>query len=106
MRIRKDQDIFNTEEVELVAKVSESLGHPLRVRIFRFIYMKNMEGAKVCNKDLVENFDYAQSTLSQHTSKLCSSGLISLKKEGSFSYYYVNLGILQKYLEAVKKLNQ
>jgi len=106
MRIRKDQDNFNTEEIELVAKASEALGHPLRVRLFRFIYMKNMEGKKVCNGDLCENFDYAQSTLSQHASKLCSSGLVSLKKEGSYSYYYVNLGLLQKYLEAVKKLNQ
>jgi len=106
MRIRKDTDSFNNEEINLVAKVSDALGHPLRVRLFRFIYMQNMQGKKICNKDLVENFDYAQSTLSQHINKIVTSGLIDNKKEGSFSYYYVNLGVLQKYLEAVKKLNQ
>ena len=36
----------------------------------------------VCNKDLVEHFDYAQATISQHIKKLAESGLIEVKKTG------------------------
>ena len=33
------------------------------------------------------------------------SELIKAEKKGTYSYYLVNLGMLQKYLDAVKKLN-
>ena len=37
--------------------------------------------------------------------KFLISGLIKAEKKGTYSYYLVNLGMLQKYLDAVKKLN-
>ena len=63
----------------------------------------NKERRKVCNKDVVEAFNYSQATISQHIKKLVVSGLVEVKKDDRFSYYYANLGILMKYLDATKK---
>ena len=94
------------EDILLIAQVSDALAHPARVEIFRYIYIENMNRRTVCNKNLVENFDYSQATISQHIKKLVISGLIEVQKKENFSFYYVNIGILSKYLNAVKKLNE
>lgn len=105
MRIRKDNEIMNQDEIALIAKCSDALGHPARVQIFRYIYRENMARHTVCNKDIVAATGYAQATVSQHLSKLSFSGLVEVQKKETYSYYYVNIGILGKYLNAVKKLN-
>lgn len=105
MRIRKTTE-SEQEEIVLIAKCSDALAHPVRVELFRYIYGLNMDRRTCCNRELVEEFGYAQSTISQHMDKLTFSGLIEARKKGTSSFYYVNLGILQKYLSAVKKLNE
>lgn len=102
MRLRKESDDMQEEEILLVAKVSDALAHPARVKIFRFIYLANRNLQTVCNKDVVAAFDYSQATISQHIKKLVQSDLIQVKKSDKFSTYYVNIGILGKYLNAVK----
>lgn len=104
MRLRKD--IMTDEDLRLVAMVGDGLGHPLRVELFRFIYRENLRRRDVCNKDLVGSFDYAQSTISQHMNKLVSCGLIDVKRRGTANYYYVNLGMLGRYINAVKLLRE
>ena len=106
MRIRKYTDTLKKDEIDIIAECSDALAHPARVEIFRFIYKANLERKTVCNKDIVENFEYAQSTVSQHVSKLTGCGLVEAVKQGSKAQYYVNLGLLGQYLSAVKKLNQ
>jgi len=103
MRIRKE--IMTNDDYALIARASDALAHPARVAIFRYIYNKNLNRETVCNKDLVEEFDYAQSTISQHMNKLTLGGLIEVKHEGTKNFYFVNLGMLGKYLNSVKKLN-
>jgi len=105
MRIRKN-NTAEFEEIELIAKCSDALAHPARVEFFKYIYGLNMERKTCCNKDLVGQFGYAQSTTSQHMDKLTISGLIETKHQGTSAFYFVNLGLLQKYLNAVKKLNE
>lgn len=105
MRLRKDQDEMLEEEVLLIATVSDALAHPARIKMFKFIMQANRAMVAVCNKDLVEHFDYAQATVSQHMKKLVDSGLIEIKKKEKFSYYYVNLGMLMQYLNATKKFS-
>ncbi|NMA93940.1 MAG: winged helix-turn-helix transcriptional regulator [Clostridiales bacterium] len=106
MRIRKDTDILDKEEIDLIASCSDALAHPARVEIFRFVYRTNLNRSSVCNKDIVEEFDYAQATISQHISKLTGSGLLEIQKKGNRNYYFVSLGVLSRYLNAVKKLNE
>lgn len=105
MRLRKDTDEMLEDEVLLIAKVSDALAHPARIHMFRYIMQANRGMVTVCNKDLVEYFDYAQATVSQHMKKLVDSGLVEIKKKDKFSYYYANLGILMRYLNATKKFS-
>ena len=105
MRIRKP-DEAGADELQLIATCSDALAHPARVSFFKYIYGLNMNRQTCSNKDLVAQFGYAQSTTSQHMDKLTASGLIEMKKNGTAASYYVNLGLLQKYLNAVKKLNE
>ncbi len=103
MRIRKYKDTMDEQELELIASVSDALAHPVRLQLFRHIMHCNQNRETVCTGDLVETFDYAQATISQHMKKLTASDLIQVQKKDRFSYYYANLGILMKYIDATKK---
>ncbi len=103
MRIRKTTDNFEEKDIEMIANISDALAHPVRLRLFRHIMQCNKAMETVCNKDLVASFDYAQATISQHMKKLVQSGLIEVKKQDKFSYYYANLGILMQYINMTKK---
>lgn len=103
MRLRKESDSLQEEEILLIARVSDALAHPVRIKIYRFIMTCNRERTPVCNKDVVEAFDYSQATISQHIKKLVMGGLIEVKKNEKYSMYYANIGVLMKYLDATKK---
>ena len=105
MRIRKKTDIYNEEEIQLISAASDALAHPLRVELFRYIYTENIARRTVCNKDLVREFEYSQSTISQHMKKLLISGLVEARKQESCTCYYLNLGVLGRYLATGKRLN-
>ena len=103
MRLRKEFDTMEEEEILIIAKVSDALAHPARIKIFRYIMKCNKERKALCNKDIVANFDYSQATISQHLKKLVLSDLVQTEKKDRFTYYYANIGVLIKYLDATKK---
>ena len=106
MRIRKRETVIDSlteTEIDLVTRVSDALAHPARLELYRYIMTENRRMNKVCTKDLVAQFDYAQATISQHMKVLVKSGLVDVKNEEKFAYYYANLGVLMKYTDAVKK---
>lgn len=103
MRLRKEIDEMQEQDILLIARISDALAHPARIKIFRYIMAQNRKRERVCNKDLVENFNYAQATISQHVKKLKDAGLIEGHKEDRYTYYYVHLGTLNDYLSATKK---
>ena len=105
MRIRKDNKELMENEILLIADVSDALAHPLRVKILKYIMTQNRAMKTVCTKDLVEEFGYAQATISQHMKKLVLSGLVESKHKEKFNYYYVNLGLLARYVNAAKKFS-
>lgn len=104
MRIRRDIDDMQEEEIIFVAKISDALAHPLRIKILKYILFNNSTRTTICNKDIVAFFDYSQATISQHLKKLMEADLIKIKKEDKFSIYYANIGILGKYMSSLKKL--
>lgn len=103
MRLRKESDDLQEEEILLIARVSDALAHPARIKIYRYIMTCNRERNSVCNKDVVNAFNYSQATISQHIKKLVMAGLIEVKKDDKFSKYYANIGVLMRYLDATKK---
>ena len=105
MRLRKTTDEMQEAEVLLIAQVSDALAHPVRVNILRYIMRCNAENAAVCNKNVVEFFQYSQATISQHIKKLLQADLVQMKKQDSFSFYYVNIGMVKRYIDAVNKFH-
>ncbi len=103
MRLRKESDDMQEEEILLIAKVSDALAHPARIKIYRYIMSCNRNRTTVCNKDVVAAFDYSQATISQHIKKLVEAQLVQVKKNDKFSMYFANIGILGKYLDATRK---
>ena len=103
MRLRKELDEMQEKDILLIARISDALAHPARIKIFRYIMEQNIARSQVCNKDLVAYFDYSQATISQHVKKLVQAGLVQVIKRDRFSYYYVHLGMLNDYLTATKK---
>jgi len=108
MRIRRNTPadaVLNDEEILAVAKISDALAHPVRIRMLRYILSENLARRNVTNKDLVSAFDYAQATISQHISKLLIGGLIEVQKKGTSSCYFTRVGKLLSYTESVKKID-
>ncbi|MEF9921424.1 MAG: metalloregulator ArsR/SmtB family transcription factor [Anaerovoracaceae bacterium] len=103
MRLRKEDNIIEEEEILFMAAVADALAHPVRLKLFRYIMQANKSMETVCNKDLVNAFDYAQATISQHVKKLVDAGLVEVKKQDKYSYYYANLGVFMQYLNTTKK---
>lgn len=69
-----------------LAVLAKALGHPTRVRILRVL---SHEQSCYCG-DLAEQFDVAQSTMSQHLKVLKDAGLVQGEIEGPKVCYCVN----------------
>ena len=52
MRLRKESDSIQDDEVLLIAKVSDALAHPARINIYRFIMQCNRERTDECKKEV------------------------------------------------------
>ncbi|MEX0313670.1 MAG: ArsR/SmtB family transcription factor [Allomuricauda sp.] len=101
MRIRtQTSSKYITETDHKMAVIANALAHPLRVALVRYLSTKNY-GRGVdnitCNKDLVQMFDYSQSTVSQHVKILKESGLFITESKEKFTLYYLNKELLEEY---------
>jgi len=105
MRIRKESDDLQEDDILLIANISDALAHPVRVRIFRFILQREALRTSVCNKDVVAEFDYSQATISQHIRKLIKSDLVRVHRQDRFSYYSPNVALLDRYFKAIDMLH-
>ncbi|MBK5253268.1 MAG: helix-turn-helix transcriptional regulator [Peptostreptococcaceae bacterium] len=103
MRIRNEISKATDENLQFVANISDALAHPARLRMFKYIMQSNQRLEKVYTKTLVEEFGYAQATVSQHMKILVKAHLVETKKEYKYTLYYADLGILMKYLDETKK---
>ena len=90
-----------------MAELANALAHPLRVALVRYLSDKDNETGldnATCNKDLVEMFDYSQSTMSQHVKILTECGLFQVERKDQFRYYFLNKALLKEYDEFLNKL--
>ncbi|ALC81268.1 MULTISPECIES: ArsR/SmtB family transcription factor [Bacillus] len=82
------------EEVNQAVKVYKALGEPTRLKIALLLTKEsNLYCANIASK--LENV--ASSTLSHHLKQLSDSGLVELRKEGTYIYYSINRSIAEKY---------
>ena len=72
-------------ELERHAEQLSALGHPVRLRILRFVVQAGAEG--VAAGEIQGHVDLPASTLSHHLKRLASAGLLTRRTEGTFLYY-------------------
>lgn len=93
---RKFIPSLNEDSAEGHARILKALGDPTRLKILNIL--SRHEG-EVSVFEIVESFDLEQPTISFHLNRLRSVGLVSARKAGLFSYYFVRK-------EALKEVTQ
>ena len=86
-------------KLERHAEQLSALGHPIRLKILRFVVQAGPEGAPA--GDIQTHVDLPASTLSHHLRRLSDAGVLSSRSEGTFLYYaaeYASLRGLTDYL--------
>jgi DNA-binding transcriptional ArsR family regulator len=71
-----------------------ALGHPVRLKVLRFVVQAGKEGAAA--GDIQGHVDLPASTLSHHLKRLVDADLLSTRHEGTFHYYAAVYPALQK----------
>ena len=84
-----------------IEKVSKALGDSNRLKIL--YYLAGKDGCGECSA-LQGVIDLAQPSISHHVKILVESGLIQGEKEGRNYSYTIDPGVLNEYIEALRKL--
>jgi DNA-binding transcriptional ArsR family regulator len=82
-----------TAKLDLHAEQLGSLGHPIRLKILRFVVQRGSEGATA--GAIQSHVDLPASTLSHHLKRLLDAGLVAVRLESSFHYYAAQYGALR-----------
>lgn len=90
--------------IKELADFAVSISHPFRFSVYRFILKRWSKGQKTLNKDIVENFNYSQSTVSEHMAKLTKSGIVETRPYKTGTSYYINPAKVEKYLQSLNRL--
>lgn len=83
-----------------VALICKALGDPNRLQIVQIL----SDGEK-CGCKLLEQFEITQPTLSHHMKILCECGLVIARKEGKWSHYSLDHGVLKDFKQFVDQLS-
>ena len=85
-----------------LAQLSKGLAHPARIEILRMLARRPLHDKCVCG-DIVDALPLAQSTVSQHLKVLKETGWIQGKIDRPRICYCLIDGILEYYLEIVRR---
>ena len=72
-------------KLEHHAEQLSALGHPVRLRVLRFVVQGGEDGTAA--GDIQSHVDLPASTLSHHLKRLVDAGLLTTRSEGTFHYY-------------------
>ncbi|MEU4878644.1 metalloregulator ArsR/SmtB family transcription factor [Streptomyces sp. NPDC021608] len=86
---------LDEEQAADLAKVFKALGDPVRLRLMSMIASRG-EGGEVCVCELTPAFELSQPTISHHLKLLRQAGLIDCERRGTWVYYWVLPGVLDR----------
>ncbi len=82
-----------TSKVERHADQLSALGHPIRLKILRYVVTGGTEG--IAAGDIQTHVELPASTLSHHLKRLIDASVVSTRAEGTFLYYSANYDALR-----------
>jgi DNA-binding transcriptional ArsR family regulator len=74
-----------TSKLERHAEQLSALGHPIRLKVLRYIVQGGEGGTSA--GDIQSHVDLPASTLSHHLKRLVDAGLLTTRSEGTFHLY-------------------
>ncbi|WP_190199341.1 ArsR/SmtB family transcription factor [Streptomyces djakartensis] len=86
---------LDDDQAAELAKVFKALGDPVRLRLMSMIASRG-EGGEVCVCELTPAFELSQPTISHHLKLLRQAGLIDCERRGTWVYYWVLPGVLDR----------
>lgn len=89
------------EKATCAARLFKALGEPVRVRLLSLVAQS--VGGEVCFRDLADEFDMPQPSLSHHLKILVNAGILERERKGTWSRYRVvesHLAVLENILRA------
>ncbi len=87
----------NTEQVTKYADMLSAMGTEPRLRIMQLLLSAHPEGLVV--REIQEELDIPNSTLSHHLDKLRNEGLVQVRRESTFLRYTADTEALQELLQ-------
>ncbi|MCW2880712.1 MAG: transcriptional regulator, ArsR family [Sphaerisporangium sp.] len=85
---------LSTAEAEELASLFKAVADPVRLRLLSLIACH--EGGEACVCDLTGAFDLTAPTISHHLKVLKQARLIDSERRGTWVYYWVNPGMLER----------
>ena len=74
-----------TSKLDRHAEGLSALGHPVRLKILRFVVQAGPEGSAA--GDIQAHVGLPASTLSHHLKRLVDAGVVTTRGEGTFRFY-------------------
>ncbi|WP_067799726.1 ArsR/SmtB family transcription factor [Actinomadura formosensis] len=87
------EPLSQAEAAEL-APLFKAIADPVRLRLLSLIACH--EGGEACVCDLTAAFDLTAPTISHHLKVLKQAGLIDSERRGTWVYYWLNPGVLER----------
>ncbi len=82
-----------TSKLDRHAAQLSALGHPVRLKILRYVVQAGGEGAAA--GDIQGHVELPASTLSHHLKRLVDAAMLTTRSEGTFHYYAADYGALR-----------
>lgn len=86
--------VLGAEEAQDKAQLFKALADPNRLRLLSIV--KSSDGGEACVCDLTEPLDLGQPTVSHHLKILVEAGLLHREKRGTWAYYSLVPGALER----------
>lgn len=86
--------VLSDDEATAIAQALKAVAEPMRIKILHRLASAAPDGVCVC--DLVEPLGLTQPTVSHHLKVLLDAGLVDRRQQGTFSYYALREGGLDR----------
>ncbi len=88
-----------SSRLERSAAQLSALGHPIRLKILRYVVQGGAEGSSA--GDIQAHVDMPASTLSHHLRRLVDAGLMTSRSEGTYQFYAAHHAALRSLTDYV-----
>ena len=92
-------DNLNSEQLEKAASMLKAIAHPMRIAILNYLE----DGRKLTVTEIHELLKIEQSTTSHHLGILKDKGVLTSKREGKNTYYFLKHENLSEIVDCVSQ---